>query len=155
MTGNLAGVSRNKLGQSKLAPMSLDAIDISAQDAALISAALLGWVALIYLLMAAGLRRGELVWSGQQPRLLDPGLRVRSFLFGLGVAGSGLILVWSTGLLESPIPQQWEMSATFVAMSFLGVGFLYAVFAGSTWERMLFAPILLLGTLFAGWLTFG
>lgn len=129
--------------------------DISVQEAALGAAALLGWVALVHLLLASGVRLGELVWSGQQPRLLDPGLRVRSFLFGIGVAGSAIVLIFVTGILDSPIPARWDRSATFVVSAFLGVSFLYCVFAGSRWERMLFAPILLLGSLLAGWLTFG
>ncbi len=124
------------------------------REAALIASALLGWVALVHLLMASGVRLGELVWSGQQPRLLEPGLRVRSLLFGLGVAGSAIVLLFATGLLESPIPTRWDRSATFAASAFLGVGFVYCVFAGSRWERMLFAPIFLLGAALAGWLTF-
>jgi len=127
---------------------------MTAQEAALIASLLLGWVALVHLLMASGLRLGELVWSGQQPRLLEPGLRVRSLLFGLGVVASALVLLYSTGVLDSPIPARWERSATFAASAFLGVGFLYCLFAGSRWERMLFAPVLLLGALLAGWLTF-
>lgn len=127
---------------------------MTAQEAALIASLLLGWVALVHLLMASGLRLGELVWSGQQPRLLEPGLRVRSLLFGLGVVASALVLLYSTGVLDSPIPQRWDRSATFAASAFLGVGFLYCLFAGSRWERMLFAPVLLLGALLAGWLTF-
>jgi hypothetical protein len=127
---------------------------MTARTAALIASALLGWVALVHLLMASGVRLGELVWSGQQPRLLEPGLRVRSLLFGLGVAGSGIVLVFATRLLPSPIPARWDKSATFAASAFLGVGFVYCLFAGSRWERMLFAPILLLGSALAGWLTF-
>lgn len=114
---------------------------------------LLGWVALVHLLMASGVRLGELVWSGQQPRLLQPALRVRSFTFGVVLAGSGIVLAFATGLLASPIPDRWDRSATFTVSAFLGVSFLYCVFAGSRWERMLFAPILLLGSLLAGWLT--
>lgn len=127
---------------------------MTAREAALITSMLLGWVALVHLLMASGLRLGELVWSGQQPRLLEPGLRVRSLLFGLGVAGSAMVLVFATGILESPIPSRWDMSATFTVTAFLGVSFFYCVFAGSTWERMLFSPILALGASLAGWLTF-
>lgn len=127
---------------------------MTAQEAALSAALLLGWVALVHLLMASGLRLGELVWAGQQPRLLEPGLRVRSFLFGIGVAASGLVLLFATGVLDSPIPPRWDRSATFAVSAFLGVGFLYCLFAGSRWERMLFAPVLLLGSLLAGWLTF-
>lgn len=129
-------------------------IELTIRDAALIAAGLLGWVALVHLLLAAGMRRGELVWSGQRIRRLDPALRWRSFLFAVAITGSAAVLAFATGLLESPIPDQWMQSATFVAMSFLGVSFLYCLFAGSSWERMLFSPILLLGTVLAGWLTF-
>jgi len=128
---------------------------MSAESAALIIAALLGWVALVHFVVAAGVRLGELVWSGQQPRLLDPELRVRSFVYGVLLIGSGLVLAEATGLLgTSVIPENWMQSATFSVAAFLGVAFLYSVTKGSTWERMLFAPILLLGALFAGWLAF-
>jgi hypothetical protein len=127
---------------------------MTGREAALIASSLLGWVALVHLLMASGLRLGELVWSGQQPRLLEPGLRVRSLLFGIGVASSGMVLLFATGVLESPIPARWDRSATFAVTAFLGVSLLYCLFAGSRWERMLFAPVLFLGALLAGWLTF-
>lgn len=128
---------------------------MTAQEAALIASALLGWVALVHLLMASGLRLGELVWSGQQPRLLEPALRVRSLLFGLGVTASAIVLAFVTGVLESPIPPRLDRSVTFTVSAFLGASFLYCIFAGSRWERMLFAPILVLGSLLAGWLTMG
>lgn len=128
---------------------------MTAREAALTASVLLGWVALVHLLMASGLRLGELVWAGQQPRLLQPELRVRSMLFGLGVAGSAVVLAFATGILESPIPHRWDRSATFGVTAFLGVGLAYCLFVGSRWERMLFAPILFLGASFAGWLTFG
>jgi hypothetical protein len=65
-----------------------------------------------------------------------------------------MVLLFATGVLESPIPARWDRSATFAVTAFLGVSLLYCLFAGSRWERMLFAPVLFLGALLAGWLTF-
>jgi hypothetical protein len=127
---------------------------MSTQDIALGAAGMLTWVAVIYLMMASGVRLGELVWSGRQPRLLEPALRVRSVLYAVGLIASALVIAFATGLLSSPIPDRWSQSATFAASAFLAFGALYSLIAGSRWERMLFAPILLLGALFAGWLTF-
>ena len=45
--------------------------------------------------LAFGVRRGELVWSGRQPRLLAPDLRVRSALAAV------LLLLWRKGRLGS------------------------------------------------------
>ena len=122
----------------------------------LAAASLLSWVALVHLTMAAGVRRGELVWSGRQPRLLDPELRVRSALSAILLLASGWVLVEATGTVPTGwIPDLYLQSATFTATAFLGIYFLYLVFRGSPWERMLFAPIALGGALLAGWLTFG
>jgi hypothetical protein len=128
---------------------------MSVENAALATAALLTWVALVHVLMASGVRRGELVWSGKQPRLLAPPLRVRSFVYALLLVSSAGVLATATGAVEmSPIPDRWVTSATFAVTAFLGLAFLYSVVRGSRWERMLFAPITLLGALLAGWLTF-
>lgn len=126
------------------------------ESLALVTALLLCWVALVHLTMAAGVRRGELVWSGRQPRLLTPELRVRSAISAVLLVASGWVLADVTALISSEaIPAQYEQSATFTVTAFLGVYFLYTVFQGSTWERVLFAPITLAGALLAGWLTFG
>lgn len=124
--------------------------------AILVTTALLGWVALVHFVVAFGVRLGELVWAGRQPRLLDPALRVRSFAYAVLLLVSGWILVIATGVIDwSPIPDRWMRSATFCVAAFLGVAFLFSVFRGSRWERMLFAPIVLLGAAMATWLTFG
>ncbi|HZD23932.1 MAG TPA: hypothetical protein VE569_11100, partial [Acidimicrobiia bacterium] len=115
----------------------------------------MGGVALVHLLMAAGLRKGELVWSGQRIRRLHPALRWRSFFFAIAVLAAAAVLIFVTGLAESPIPTRWERSATFVAGAFFGLTFLYCVFAGSVLERAVFSLIMLLGAGLAGWLTFG
>lgn len=124
------------------------------ETAALATAALLSWVALVHVLLASGVRLGELVWSGKQPRLLDPELRLRSLLFALLLLTSAWVLTMATGVLTSVIPGRWMQSATFAVTAFLSVGLLYSLFRGSTWERMLFAPIMAMGALLAGWLTF-
>lgn len=129
---------------------------MSAESMGLAAAPLLAWVALVHLTMAAGVRRGELVWSGRQPRLLDPGLRARSAVSAILLVASGWVLAEATGLVPAEtIPEVYMQSATFSVTAFLGVYFLYLVFQGSIWERALFAPIALGGALLAGWLTFG
>jgi len=128
---------------------------MTIEIAALATAVLLCWVALVHAALAAGMRRGDLVWSGRQPRLLAPELRVRSALAALLLLVSGAVLAEATGLIDSGlIADRYMQSATFAVMAFLGVYFVYAVFWGSRWERMLFAPITLAGALLAGWLTF-
>lgn len=127
---------------------------MTLETAAIATAALLVWVALVHVVMAAGVRRGELLWSGQQPRLLAPELRVRSFLYALLLILSAWVLAMATGVVAEAIPERWMPSATFAVTAFLSIGFLYSVWRGSTWERMLFAPIMLLGAMLAGWLTF-
>lgn len=129
---------------------------MSAESMGLVAASLLCWVAVVHLTMAVGVRRGELVWSGRQPRLLDPELRARSALSALLLVASGWVLVEATGLVPGrTIPNAFMQSATFAVTGFLGVYFLYLLFRGSLWERVLFAPIILAGALLAGWLTFG
>ncbi|HUF14928.1 MAG TPA: hypothetical protein VMQ46_03470 [Acidimicrobiia bacterium] len=129
---------------------------MSLETAALTTAALLGWVALVHLVIGSGVRLGELVWSGRRPRLLDPSLRVRSFTYAFLLLASALVLAIATEAIDwAPIPQRWMESATLTVTAFLAVSFIYSVFWGSRWERMFFAPITLLGAVFAGWLTFG
>lgn len=128
---------------------------MTIEIAGLAIAVLLGWIAVVHLALAAGLRRGDLVWSGRQPRLLDSELRVRSALTALLLAASGFVLAEATGVLDTGlIADRFMLSATFAVMAFLAVYFVYAVFWGSRWERMLFAPIVFAGALLAGWLTF-
>lgn len=128
---------------------------MTVEIAALATAVLLCWVALVHAALAAGMRRGDLVWSGRQPRLLAPELRVRSALSAVLLLISGGVLAEATGVIDTGlIDDLYMQSATFSVMAFLGVYFVYAVFWGSRWERMLFAPITLAGALIAGWLTF-
>lgn len=129
---------------------------MSTESLALASASLLCWVAVVHLTLAAGVRRGELVWSGQQPRLLDPGLRLRSAVFAILLVASAWVLAEATGVVSVDlIPEQYMLSATFSVTAFLTIYFLYVVLKGSGWERWLFAPITLAGAGLAGWLTFG
>jgi len=128
---------------------------MTIEIAALATAVLLGWIALVHLALAVGVRRGDLVWSGRQPRLLAPELRVRSALSALLLLISGFVLAEATGVLDTGlIDERYMQSATFAVMAFLGVYFVYVVFWGTRWERMLFAPITFAGAILAGWLTF-
>ena len=129
---------------------------MSNASLALAAASLLCWVALVHLTLAAGVRRGELVWSGKQPRLLDPELRVRSAVSAILLLASAWVLAEAVGVVSiDVIPDQYMLSATFAAAAFLGVYSIYVVFNGSRWERWLFAPITLAGAGLAGWLAFG
>ncbi len=129
---------------------------IDPSGAAVVSAALLAWVALVYLTMAFGVRSGDLVWSGRHPGRLPPEQRWWSIVYGMLLVGSGLVLleltdVIDTGLLDS----RWLDSAGFAVVAVLGVATLLALAKGSTWERLLFVPITLLGAGVAAWIAFG
>lgn len=131
-------------------------VSLTQDMAILVTTALLAWVALVHFVVAFGVRLGELVWAGRQPRLLDPTLRARSFGYGVLLLASSWVLAIATDLITSSlIPDRWMRSATFCVSAFLGVAFLFSVLRGSRWERMFFAPILLLGAAIATWLTFG
>lgn len=123
--------------------------------AAMVSAALLGWVAVVYLIMGFGVRSAELVWAGRHVSRLPAEKRVWSVLYGLGLLASGLVLLDLSGTIGTGlVPSGFATSAEFVVLAFLGVSTAFALFVGSTWERMLFAPITLLGAGLAGWLIF-
>lgn len=128
---------------------------ISRSDIALLSAAMLGWVAVVYLMMAFGLRSGDLVWTGYWPGRLPANMRVRSFLYGFGLLLSGWFLLEITGVIDPGIiPDRFMLSAGFVVTAFLGISGVASLVKGSRWERMFFVPITLLGAGLAGWFTF-
>lgn len=129
---------------------------MTVESISLTIAALLAWIALVHIIVGSGARLGELVWSGRQPRLLDPGLRVRSLAYASLLLASGLTLASTTHAIDwSPVPDRWVRSATFTVTAFMITALIYSLFWGSRWERMLFAPITLLAAGFAAWLTFG
>ncbi len=122
----------------------------------MITAALLTWVAIVHLVLAFGVRRGELVWSGRYPRLLTPEYRRRSLGYGLFALISAWILAAYGGVIDlAPVPHAWMRSAGWVVTVFLGIAALHSLLRGSRWERLLLGPMALLGSLLAGWLTFG
>lgn len=122
----------------------------------LVAAALLVWVATVHGVLAMGLRRGELAWSGRYPRLLPGPHRIGSAFYALGLVVSALILAEMAGLLELVDLAPGVMRAAgWVVTVFLGVTALFNLFRGSRWERMLFGPICVIGAALAGWLTFG
>lgn len=131
-------------------------VEIDPPMATVTSASLLGWVAIVYLMMGFGVRAGELVWSGRYVSRLPGEQRGWSLLYGASLAGSGLVLleigdVIDTGLL----PVRWLLSAGVTVVALLTVATLFKLVRGSSWERMLFAPITVLGAGLAAWLTFG
>lgn len=129
-------------------------LDLSA--AGVIGAALLAWVALVYLVMALGVRSGELVWSGRHVSRLPAEQRFWSLLYGVALIGAAFALLEMTDVIETGlIPGQWMGSVGFAVTCLLGIATLIGLFKGSTWERVLFAPITLLGAGLAGWITFG
>jgi len=128
---------------------------ISINDVGLVTAALLSWVAIVYFVMAFGVRSGDLVWTGYWPGRLPANLRWRSFLYGLGLVIAGYVLMVLTDVFESSIiPDRWMTSAGFVVTAFLGIAGLSSLAKGSRWERMFFMPITMLGAGLAAWATF-
>jgi hypothetical protein len=128
---------------------------VELEGLSLLAASLLTWVALVHLVMALGVRRGELVWSGRYPRLLVPSLRRRSLGYAVLLVVSAWILAVYGGAVESsPIPDSWLRPAGWAVTALLSVAVVYAIFKGSRWERALFLPITLFGAILAGWLTF-
>lgn len=131
-----------------------DSLDLTSIS--MVTAALLAWVALVHFVLAFGVRRGELVWSGRYPRLLTPEYRRRSLGYALFVLLSAWVLAAYGGVVElSPVPERWMRSAGWVITVFLGIAALYSFIRGTRWERLLLGPMALLGSLLAGWLTFG
>jgi hypothetical protein len=129
---------------------------IDASTAAGVSAALLAWVALVYLVMGFGVRSGDLVWSGRHPGRLPAEQRWWSVLYGIGLLVAGFVLLEMTGAIGTGLlTDNWGDSAGFAVGSVLGVAAVLSLAKGSTWERMLFVPITLLGAGLAAWLTFG
>lgn len=128
---------------------------IDVEGVSLLAAALLTWVALVHLVVAMGVRRGELVWSGRYPRLLIPSLRRRSFGYAVLLLLSAWVVAAYGGALDvAPVPEAWMMSAGWAVMALLSFAAIYAIVRGSIWERVLFLPITLYGAILAGWLTF-
>lgn len=130
-------------------------VNIDRPSIGFIAALLVGWVAVVYLTMAFGVRSGELVFSGRHIGRLPAEKRWWGFLYGFGLVVSGLTLLELAGVTSMNwIPGNLDRSAGFVVAAVLGVGTLFAAFSGSRWERMLFVPITLLGSAVAIWLTF-
>lgn len=128
---------------------------INADSLALLAAGLLICVGLVYMLMALGLRRGELVWAGRYPRLLPSHLRRRSFLYSGFLVWSAWVLAAFGGWVDMfPAPEDWQKSAGWVVTGVLGVAAILSFLRGFRWERFLFGPILLFGSILAGWFTF-
>ena len=130
--------------------------DINPSSAAILSASLLTWVALVYLMMAFGVRSGDLVWSGRHPGRLPVEHRWWSLLYGVGLLLAGFVLLEMTGVMGTGLLRDtWQDSAGFAVGSVLGVATVLSLARGSTWERMLFVPITLFGAGLAAWLAFG
>jgi len=121
----------------------------------LLAAGLLAWVALVHLVLATGVRRGELVWAGHYPRLLAPPLRRMSIYYAVAVLLSAWVIAAFGGAVDlSPVPHLWMRSAGWVVTVFLGMAALLSFLRGSRWERFLFGPITLFGAVLAGLMTF-
>ena len=127
---------------------------MDSQSLATMAAGLLLWVATVHLVMASGVRRGELVWSGRYPRLLPNELRWRSLIYAVILIISGWLLTVLADVAEAAFLIGWEQSIGFVVTVFLGIAGLVSLFKGSRWERLFFAPFTLFGASLACWLTF-
>jgi hypothetical protein len=115
---------------------------------------LLGLAGLVHLGMAFGIRYGELVWSGAHVGRLPAEQRWWSLLYGLGLIGSGLVLLDLANVIEAWIPTRWTTAAGFAVTCLLALATIFALVRGSTSERMVFAPITFLGAGLTSWLTF-
>jgi hypothetical protein len=130
-------------------------VNISITSSVTISATLLGLVAIVYLLMAVGVRHGELVWAGTHVGRLPAEQRWWSLVYGVGLMLSGFVLLdMADSVGYELVPGDWLVAAGFVVVCLLGVATLVALLKGSRWERMFFAPITFLGAGLAYWLTF-
>ena len=130
--------------------------DIPLQPAATLASGTVAWVALVYLVMAFGVRRGELVWTGRHPRRLPGPLRRRSLFYALLLLVTAVVISILSGAINTGlIPDRWTVPAGFVVTVFLGIAGLVSVSRGSKWERVLFAPIILLTAALIGYMTFG
>ena len=131
-------------------------VEMGAPMAATMTAALLGWVAVVYLLMGFGVRLGELVWSGRYISRLPAEQRWWSLIYGTVLVGTALVLLDIGDVVDwGLLPEGLVLSAGSAVASLLTVATLLSIARGSSWERMLFAPITLLGAGLAAWLTFG
>lgn len=134
---------------------SLIPLNPTAQSAAIVGALLLAWVAAVYLVMAGGVRSGELVWSGRHISRLPAEQRWWSLIYALALIGSGLALLEITDAIGTDlIPEHWLVSAGASVACFLGVAAVLNLLRGSAWERMFFFPITLFGAWLAGWLVY-
>jgi hypothetical protein len=123
---------------------------------ALAACVLLAGVALVHIVLAFGVRKGEMAWGGRYPRLLPGPHRIGSAFYALGLVLSGLILAQLAGLIDLVDIPGGVMEATgWVVTVFLGVTALFSLFKGSRWERMMFGPIGIIGAALVGWYTFG
>ena len=130
--------------------------DIPLQPVASLASGTIAWVALVYLVMAFGVRRGELVWAGRHPRRLPSPLRRRSLLYALLLLVTSVVISILTGVINTGlIPDRWTVPAGFVVTVFLGIAGLVSLTRGSRWERALFAPIILFTAALIGYMTFG
>ena len=126
------------------------------EQLALVATGLLVWVAIVHFVLAFGVRRGELAWGGRYPRLLPTPHRWGSALYALGLVLSAVMLAELAGLVDLIAVSSGVMKASgWVVTVFLGVTAMFNLFQGSRWERMLFAPIGIIGAVLVGWFTFG
>lgn len=79
-----------------------------------------------------------------------------SLFYGFSLLLSAWVITSYGGVVDlAPVPDLWLRSASWIVMVFLVVASGYSLLRGSKWERLLFAPIIGLGALLAGYLTFG
>ena len=128
---------------------------MNAEALTLLAAGLLVWVALVYLIVSFGVRRGELVWGGRHPRLLPSGLRIRSFFYAVALLLCAWVLLAAGEFVSvAPFPDEWQRSVGWVVTVFLGFAAIFSFWSGSRWERWFFGPILVFSAVLTGWLTF-
>lgn len=128
---------------------------IDTELAAMVSAILVFLVAGIYLATAFGVRWGSIVWTGYRPGRLLPDKRLKSLIYGLGLLLSAVGIAVISGVIEMGIISAGlYQSIGFAVGAFLLASGVLSLAKGSTWERMFFAPSLLLGSFVAFYVTF-
>ncbi len=114
-------------------PMTLSRI------AALVAASVLAAVAVLQLLLAAGLPLGRAAWGGAYP-VLPPRLRLGSALAALILAVAGWVVLARAGLAP-PGPEPASVhAATWVSAAFFAVNFFGNLASKSRVERLVMSP---------------
>ena len=105
---------------------------------AAVSAAVLGGLAVLQVLVAAGLPLGRLVWGGQH-EVLPRRFRVGSALSVPFYAAIAVVLLWRAGTWGTPPPAAGV--TTWVVVGYLAIGIVLNAISRSRPERLVMTPV--------------